>query len=189
MGYRIEKSTTPTLIFVLVDETDDETPETGLSPTVQISKAGGAFANTTNAATGISDGFYKVTLTATETNTDGALAVKVTASGADVFRDIYVVETTSTAAVSITITTDQYNAIADRVLRRSMASARASSNGDTLGARTLLGLLSQHLNRRRYDTGPAALVVYAEDDSTVFYSTPATTSTDAVNITQLNPSG
>lgn len=189
MGYRLEKGSTPTIVFVMVDATDDETEETGLSPAVTISKNGGAFAAVTNAVSHIGNGFYKVTLTATETNTDGPLAVRASASGADVFRDVYYVETTSTAAVSVTITATQYRQIADHVLRRTLANARASSDGDTVSQRSLLGALALLVNRRGYDAVNDELDVYQENDSTVFYSVPATTSGTAVNIIELNPSG
>lgn len=189
MGYRIENGSTPVIVFVMVDATDDETEETGLSPAVTISKNGGAFASTTNSATAIANGFYKVTLTATETNTNGPLAIRATASGADIFRAIYHVETTSTAAVSVTITATQYRQIADHVLRRTMANARASSDGDTVDKRSLLGMLSRSQNRHEWDNVNTELDVYQENDTTIFYSTPATTSGSSVNIIGLNPSG
>ncbi len=86
---QITSGTTPTIMFVLVSSVDDRTAVTGAAPVVSISKAGGAFAATTNAAAEISAGFYKVTLTATETNTVGVLALYATATGADVWRDLH----------------------------------------------------------------------------------------------------
>lgn len=85
----IANGTTPVIMFLMVDETDDETAETGLSPAAEISKNGGAFASVTNAISEVSDGWYKVTLTATETNTDGMLVIRATAAGADEWRDIH----------------------------------------------------------------------------------------------------
>jgi hypothetical protein len=85
----INKSSTPTIAFLLVDATDDETAETGLSPTVQISKNGGAFANTTSSATEIANGWYKVALTSTETGTEGELILRATGTGADEWRDVH----------------------------------------------------------------------------------------------------
>jgi hypothetical protein len=85
---QITSGTTPVIVFLLVSTADDKTAVTGASPTVQLSKAGGAFVAATNAVTEISLGFYKLTLTATETNTVGALAVVATATGADVWRSI-----------------------------------------------------------------------------------------------------
>jgi hypothetical protein len=86
---QITQSTAPVIVFLLVSSTDDKTAVTGATPTVTISKAGGAFAAATNAVSEISAGFYKVTLTTTETNTLGALAILATATGADAWRDIH----------------------------------------------------------------------------------------------------
>ncbi len=57
--------------FYMVDANDHITPETGLSGiTEEISQDGGAFAACTNAAVEISDGYYKINLTAAEMNAD-----------------------------------------------------------------------------------------------------------------------
>lgn len=85
----INQGTIPTVVFLLVDATDDETAETGLSPTVQISKNGGSFATVTNSVSEIANGWYKVALTATETNTVGPLIVRATGTGADEWRDVH----------------------------------------------------------------------------------------------------
>ena len=86
---QITSGTTPTIVFLLVSTSDDKSAVLSASPTVTISKAGGAFAATTNPASEISGGFYKVALTAAETGSVGALAVIATATGADVWRDIH----------------------------------------------------------------------------------------------------
>jgi hypothetical protein len=86
---QIATGTTPVIVFLMVSSADDKTAAIGLAPTVTLSKAGGAFAAATNAVSEISSGFYKVTLTALETGTLGALAVIATATGADVWRDIH----------------------------------------------------------------------------------------------------
>lgn len=86
---QIATGTTPTIVFLLVSSIDGKTAITGAAPTVTISKAGGAFAATTNPAAEISSGFYKVTLTALETGTIGALAILATATSADPWRDIH----------------------------------------------------------------------------------------------------
>ena len=83
----IENGDTPRIAFLMVDATDSETAETGLSPTFQLSKNGGAFANATNSISEISNGWYYVDLTATETNTDGPIIFRATAAGADEWRD------------------------------------------------------------------------------------------------------
>lgn len=86
---QITSGTTPTVVFLLVNSSDDKTAATGTTPTVTISKAGGAFATATNPAAEIGNGFYKVALTATETNTVGALAILATATSCDAWRDIH----------------------------------------------------------------------------------------------------
>jgi len=86
---QITSGTTPVIVFLLVSTADDKTAVTGATPTVQLSKAGGAFAAAGGPVTEVGLGFYKVTLTATETNTVGALATVATATGADVWRDIH----------------------------------------------------------------------------------------------------
>lgn len=70
-----------------VDATDGDTAETGLTISqadIQISKNGGAFAQTSASPTTThdADGWYQCPLTATDTNTLGPLTVKITESGA-----------------------------------------------------------------------------------------------------------
>jgi hypothetical protein len=59
---------------------DGYSPATGVTVTVQVSKDGGAFANSTNSAVEIGSGWYRVTLTATEMTAD-TVALKMTGSG------------------------------------------------------------------------------------------------------------
>jgi hypothetical protein len=86
---QITSGTTPTIVILLVSTADDKTAITGVTPTVTLSKAGAAFAAATNAPSEIASGFWKIALTATETNTAGALIVRATATGADEWRDIH----------------------------------------------------------------------------------------------------
>ena len=68
--------------FLMTDSTDN-TPKTGLTVTVQVSKDGGAFANATNTpATEIGNGAYKIDITQTEMNAD-ILLFKATAASAN----------------------------------------------------------------------------------------------------------
>jgi len=79
-----------------VDATDGVTAETGLTiaqADMQISKAGGAFAQTSASPTTThdADGWYQCPLTATDTGTVGALTVQVVVSGAlPVWKDFMV---------------------------------------------------------------------------------------------------
>jgi hypothetical protein len=71
------------LLFLMVDSSDHITGKTGLSPTVTISKAGGAFATPAGAVTELSGGWYKIAANATDSNTLGQIVIHATASGAD----------------------------------------------------------------------------------------------------------
>lgn len=87
-----EQSVSAEYQFFMADATDYFTPETGQSPTVQIRKAGGSFATTTNTPAEIANGWYYVTLTATELNTLGGLAIRANATGCAEWREkVYVI--------------------------------------------------------------------------------------------------
>lgn len=145
----IENGSTPVIMFLMVDATDRSTAETGLSPTVYVSKAGGAFAATTNSATEVSAGWYKVTLTATETGTDGQLALYATGTGAATWREIHQIYTAIPTALAsgetVELATAQFAKIADNVLRRNAANIEASSDGDTLAVTSLYGLMQKFM--------------------------------------------
>lgn len=83
--------------IVMVDATDDETPETGLTVQVFLSKNGAALTSVINGFAEVGQGLYYASLTAAETNTDGFLFILATASGADIWRDYHeVVSSTAT---------------------------------------------------------------------------------------------
>lgn len=69
-------------VFKMVDETDHVTPETGLTITATRSLDGAAFASCTNTATEISNGWYKIDLSAADLN-GNSIILKFTATGAD----------------------------------------------------------------------------------------------------------
>jgi hypothetical protein len=62
------------------------------------------------------------------------------------------------------LATDAGNKIADQTLRRTYANARASSNGDAVNFRSLLGAIGKLVNRWSITT--TTLTVYQEDDAT-----------------------
>lgn len=78
-----QAQTAQPLIFLLVDSTDHITGKTGLSPTVTLSKSGGAFASPAGAVSEIGSGWYKVAGNATDTGTLGPLLLHASAAGAD----------------------------------------------------------------------------------------------------------
>lgn len=79
----LKQSTTYTRLFLLVSSTDHVSPKTGATVTVNLSKAGGTFAAAGGTITEVANGWYKIALTTTDTNTLGDLAFNCTATGAD----------------------------------------------------------------------------------------------------------
>jgi hypothetical protein len=80
----IQQSTTAQpLTFLMVLSSDHITGATGLSPTVTLSKNGGAFASPAGAVTEIGSGWYKVAGNATDNGTLGPLLLHATAGTAD----------------------------------------------------------------------------------------------------------
>lgn len=78
-----KQSTAYTRMFKMIDSADHFTKKTGLTCTVNISKAGAAFGAAAGTVTEVANGWYKVALTTADTNTVGDLAFYITASGAD----------------------------------------------------------------------------------------------------------
>lgn len=70
-------------MFKMIDSADHISKKTGLTCTVNLSKAGGAFGAAGGTITEVANGWYKIALTTTDTNTLGDLAYYITATGAD----------------------------------------------------------------------------------------------------------
>lgn len=80
----IQQSTTNyNLMFLMVLSSDHVSPATGLTPTVTLSKAAGAFASPAGAVSEIANGWYKVAGNATDSNTFGLLALHATGTASD----------------------------------------------------------------------------------------------------------
>lgn len=75
-------STSYPVLFLLVDETDHVTPVTGASPTLTISKNGGAFGACSGSAVEVGGGIYKLA-NATDFDTLGPCVLKASALGCD----------------------------------------------------------------------------------------------------------
>ena len=182
----IENGSTPVIMFLMVDATDRSTAETGLSPTVYVSKAGGAFAATTNSATEVSAGWYKVTLTATETGTDGQLALYATGTGAATWREIHQVYTALDVAMAsgetVTLATAQFATIADTVWRRHTDDIEGSSDGDSLNFKSPFGMVSKFVHDINLSGG--TLYIKKSDGNTLGTQTP-TTNAEGLPITAL----
>ena len=67
----------------MISSSDHLSLKTGAAPVVNVSKAGGAFAAAGGTVTEVGNGWYKVSLTTTDTNTVGDLAYYITGSGSD----------------------------------------------------------------------------------------------------------
>lgn len=84
IGRELKQSATTNVMVLMVNATDKSTGETGLSPTITISKGTGAFVSPSDGAvTERGSGYYAIALDGTDTSTLGDLVVNATASGAD----------------------------------------------------------------------------------------------------------
>jgi hypothetical protein len=82
--YAIQQSTTTwKLYFPLILASDHISPATSKSPTVVISKNGGAFGSPAGAVTELANGWYQVAGNATDTNTLGPLILHATEASSD----------------------------------------------------------------------------------------------------------
>ena len=68
--------------FFMADSSDGRTPKPGITITSSVSKDGGAFGATSNSATEVGNGIYKINLSAADLNAD-VLTLKFTGTGAD----------------------------------------------------------------------------------------------------------
>ena len=83
MEQREQNGTDYPIVFLMVDSTDHITGKTGLTPTVTLSKNGGAFGAAAGAVTELANGWYSLAGNATDRNTLGSLAIHASATGAD----------------------------------------------------------------------------------------------------------
>lgn len=79
----IKQSQAYTRSFKMIDSTDHFSKKTGLTCTVNLSKAGGAFGVAGGSVVEVAQGWYVVNLNTTDTNTLGDLLYYITAAGAD----------------------------------------------------------------------------------------------------------
>jgi hypothetical protein len=89
-----------------------------------------------------------------------------------------------TGTDGVAISSATANQIADHILRRPLASARASGDGDTVGFRSLLGAASKLVNR--VAVSGTDLLTYAENDTTAIGTQAITTNASAEPITELD---
>ncbi len=163
----------------------------------KISKDGGAFVNLATLPAVSPSGSPSVfaVYSATEMTSSVIVVWGVDQSSvwADVFFSFQVPNATAEtieaiiSSTGVTLSSDQMNAISDHVLRRALASARASSDGDTVSGRSLLGSASTVVNRVSATDVPGKLTIYEENDSTVFVSRAIVTDAEAKLITEIDP--
>lgn len=75
------------------------------------------------------------------------------------------------------------NKLADHIIRRTLANVRASSNGDALTGRSLLGAASKLTNKISTVETAGKVSIYEENDTTVFFRQTLTTDPTAEPIT------
>lgn len=79
----LKQSTAYTRSFKMISSSDHFSLKTGAAPVVNLSKAGAAFGAAGGTVTEIANGWYKIALSTTDTNTLGDLAYYITGTGAD----------------------------------------------------------------------------------------------------------
>ncbi len=80
--FKKDQTTSP-LVFLMISSVDHISPAVGATPTVTLSKNGGAFGIATGAVSEIGFGWYKLVPNTSDFNTVGPLVVHATATGAD----------------------------------------------------------------------------------------------------------
>jgi len=190
--------------FLMVSSSDGQTAVTGANPVpaVQISKNGGAFANTTNAATEISNGWYKVTLTSTETNTNGGLIVRATEASSLEWReklqvveavpDVNIVSSDATVDANIvsedvgytpsdaTLSSSTLDDIADTILSRKVSEVRSAGALPAEVRFTLVGSILATAGKNV--VSGSSLNTYEETNATIEFSRTIVTNASAVPI-------
>lgn len=101
-GWR--KNQPNTILFVMVDSSGSEVTGLGSGYTLQLSKAGAAFAASTGTKSEIALGWYKYISTTAEANTSGPIAIVVTGAGAIQQNLEYFIEDRVVTAIEFTYT-------------------------------------------------------------------------------------
>jgi hypothetical protein len=150
----LKQSTTRNVMFMMIDSADHFSKKTGLTVTVNISKDGGSFAAAGGTVSEVANGWYKVALNTTDTNTLGDLAFHCTATGADDtdFRLEVVVELPLTG-----------NSIADAILGRDLSAVTESG----MAKLSLYTLIMKAIGKAVVDLTTGILSIYRSDSTTV----------------------
>ena len=100
----LRQSQAQTITFVMVNSDCDEVTGLGNTFTLEVSKAGGAFAGSAGTKAEISDGWYSYETTAAETDTIGPLSIQVTGGAAVQQNLMYFVREAMVGCVEFTYT-------------------------------------------------------------------------------------
>lgn len=172
-----------TVVFPLIDrgaQDFEATPVTFAAGDVKIIKDEGAAANATNLPAHEGNGIYSLALSATEMQAARVAITLIDQTATKLWEDQGVLIASyggSSAQHSIDL-------IADHVLRRGFASAKASADGDAKSFRSLLGAVAKLVNKVSIAGG--TLTVTEDDDATALGTQAVTTDADAAPITAVD---
>ncbi len=151
----LQKGSAWTWVFKMVDDYDFATPQTGKSPSVQISKDGATFGLVTGSASEIGYGWYEVALTAGDTDAD-VVVLRATADGCAQTDEAFYLPTQTANSAS--------GPIADAVLSEAVNDHKAEA--DSLAE--AVNLIRRAVAGKRDQTIATGIIrVYDTDDATV----------------------
>lgn len=175
-----ERNQSVNIYFPLVLDGSTDFAPSGIympaSGDIQYSVDGASFSNTSNLPSYVGNGIWNLPVVAGEV-IGKRTVITVVASGIDSQSILLQTWGDDSAGLS-------FNALADFVLKRPLASGRASSWGGPITFRSLLGAGAKLVNRL-YRSG-SDLLTTEEDDSTTFGTQAITSSAGAEQITDLD---
>jgi len=187
MATLLKKSTNVTVrLGPFLDATDGVTPETGLTPTVQVSKNHAAFAARSSGTSAAHDanGWYAVPLNTTDTSDAGPLVLESTQSTVHlpVWREFIVVTanvydslvsgTDYLDVATAEVTTAVTSTVADVIFTRPTSAWETDAPAKSLG-----GAVMQGVHKTDINDSTGNLDVYKSDGTTLKYSRTVTTAT------------
>lgn len=143
-----------TILFVMVDNVNNEVTGLGSGFTVEISKGGAAFQASAGVKAEVGSGWYSYTTTAAEADTYGPVAIKVTDASAVQQNLEYVVGDRSISAIEFTYTvTDSSTGLPIEGVEVWFATDSSGSNVAWYGTTDAFGVARNDGNLPRLDTG------------------------------------
>jgi hypothetical protein len=181
------------LYFALKLASDHASPATGLTPTVTLSKNGGAFLAAAGAVSELGGGWYKVGGSSTDTNTPGLLLLHATATGADTLNDTAGFVTACDPTVP---NTTQSGTLQTAGLQNATLASTASTVDSTYMGQTLLvtggtgkgqtGVITAYVGATRVATLSKAWATPPDATSTYVLLPTATAGIDGLGEVNLN---